>query len=134
MFCFDTDTISAVIGRVPPLPVVRRLALLAPTEQFTTTITYGELLYGARKRGSATIEQRVESLADAMTILPFDAPAASIYATLRADLEGRGRRLDEPDLRIASIVLNHGLTLVTANVRHFARAEGLPIENWLTTN
>jgi tRNA(fMet)-specific endonuclease VapC len=113
---------------------VRRLALLAPTEQFTTTITYGELLYGARKRGSATIEQRVESLADAMTILPFDAPAASIYATLRADLEGRGRRLDEPDLRIASIVLNHGLTLVTGNVRHFARVEGLPIQNWLTTN
>ena len=133
MFCFDTDTISAVIGRVPPLPVVRRLAVLAPTEQFTTTITYGELLYGARERGSPTIEQRVESLVGVMTILPFDARAASIYATLRADLEARGRRLDEPDLRIASIVLNHGLTLVTGNVRHFARVEGLPIENWLVT-
>ena len=66
-----------------------------------------------------------------MTILPFDSPAASIYATLRADLEARGRRLDEPDLRIASIVLSNGLTLVTGNVRHFGRVGGLEVQNWL---
>ena len=66
-----------------------------------------------------------------MTILSFDAPAASVYATLRADLGARGRRLDEPDLRIASIVLSNGLTLVTGNVRHFARVGGLDVQNWL---
>jgi hypothetical protein len=38
----------------------------------------------------------------------------------------------EPDLRIASIAVLHGLTLVTGNVRHFAHVPGLTIENWLS--
>ena len=50
---------------------------------------------------------------------------------MRAELEARGRPLGEPDLRIAAIALAHGMTLVTANVRHFSRVEELPVENWL---
>jgi tRNA(fMet)-specific endonuclease VapC len=42
-----------------------------------------------------------------------------------------GQRIDEPDLRIASIVLSHGMTLVTGNVPHFRRVPGLLMENWL---
>ena len=53
------------------------------------------------------------------TILPFDERAAEVYGPLRAQLESEGRRLDEPDLRIASIALSRDLTLVTGNVRHF---------------
>ena len=37
----------------------------------------------------------------------------------------------EPDLRIASIALARDLTLVTGNVRHFARVQALQVENWL---
>lgn len=36
------------------------------------------------------------------------------------------------DLRIASIALAYGLTLVTGNVRHFNRLPGLTVENWLS--
>lgn len=67
----------------------------------------------------------------ALTILPFDEGAASIYGPLRAQLEAEGRRLDEPDLRIASIALSRDLTLITGNVRHFAPVPGLSVENWL---
>ena len=42
-----------------------------------------------------------------------------------------GRRLDEPDLRIASIALSRNLTVITGNVRHFSRVPGLRLENWL---
>jgi tRNA(fMet)-specific endonuclease VapC len=90
------------------------------------------LLYGAAKRGSATLEARVrEILRSALAILPFDAEAAEVCARLRTDLESAGRRLSEPDLRIASIALARGFTLVTGNVRHFSRVPGLAIENWL---
>ena len=50
---------------------------------------------------------------------------------LRAELERQGRRLDEPDLRIASIALSRQLTVVTGNVRHFRRVPELAVENWL---
>ena len=64
-------------------------------------------------------------------VLPFNEAAAEIYGALRADLERIGKRLDDPDLRIASIALSRDLTLVTGNVRHFERVPGLRIENWL---
>lgn len=132
MYCFDTDVLSAVLGRDPPLPLIRRLALVPPGDQFTTAITLGELLYGASKRGSPRLAQRVrELISGAIVILPFDQRAAEAYGPLRAGLETEGRRLDEPDLRIASIALSQGLTVVSGNVRHFGRVPDLAVENWL---
>ena len=132
VYCFDTDVLSAVVRRDPPLQLLRRLAQVAPAEQATTTITLGELLYGAARRGSDRLLRQVrEVLTLATVILPFDAEAAEVYGPLRARLESEGRRLDEPDLRIASIALAHGLTLVTGNVRHFSRVPDLAVENWL---
>jgi tRNA(fMet)-specific endonuclease VapC len=132
VYCFDTDVLSAVIRRDPPLALIRRLAQVPPTEQATTTITLGELLYGAAKRGSDRLTRRVREVVTLATvILPFDADAAEVYGPLRAQLENEGRRLAEPDLRIASIALSRGLTVVTGNVRHFSRVPGLAVENWL---
>jgi tRNA(fMet)-specific endonuclease VapC len=132
MFCFDTDVLSTVLKRDPPLRLIRRLAQIPPEDQFTTSITFGELLYGAAKRGSPRLQDRVrEIVLGAQEVIPFDEMAAEVYGPLRARLESQGRRLDEPDLRIASIVLSRDLTLVTGNVRHFGRVPGLRIENWL---
>lgn len=132
MYCFDTDVLSAVLRRDPPLHLIRRLAQVPPTDQATTTINLGELLYGAAKRGSERLAlQAREVVSAAATVLPFDAEAAEVYGPLRAQLEREGRRLDEPGLRIAAIALSRGLTVVTGNVRHFARVPGLAVENWL---
>lgn len=132
MYCFDTDTVSAVIRRDPPLSLIRRLARTPREEQFTTAVTLGELLYGAARRGSATLTHKVRELViGALPVLPFDELAAEVYGSLRARLEADGRRLDEPDLRIASIALSRGLVVVTGNVRHFGRVPGLKVENWL---
>ena len=98
----------------------------------TTGITVGELIYGAARRGSPTLTRRVRDLLDAaVAILPFDRGAAEVCGELRATLEREGRRLGEPDLRIAAIALSRDLILVTGNVRPFARVPGLTVENWL---
>lgn len=134
MYCFDTDVLSAVLRRDPDLPLIRRLALVPPEAQFTTSITFGELLYGAAKHGSPGLANKIRELVPgAVAILPFDEQAAEVYGPLRARLEAEGRRLDEPDLRIASIALSRGLTVVTGNVRHFSRIPELRLENWLAT-
>lgn len=132
MFCFDTDILSAVMRRDPPLHLIRRLAEVPPRQQFTTAITVGEMLYGAAKRGDPQLEQRVHDLIlRAQAVLPFDEPAAEVYGSLRATLERAGRPLAEPDLRIAATALSRDLTLVSGHVRHFARVPGLRLENWL---
>jgi tRNA(fMet)-specific endonuclease VapC len=132
LYCFDTDILSAVLRRDPPLQLIRRLAAVPVEQQFTTAITLGELLYGANKRASPVLATRVRDLVRSLlAILPFDETAAEHYASLRAELELAGRRLDEPDLRIASIALANDLTVVSGNVRHFSRVPRLRLENWL---
>ncbi len=133
MYCFDTDVLSTVMKRNPPLSLIRRLAQISPEEQFTTSITLAELLFGAAKKGSPRLWERVRDIVHrAQTILPFDEIAAETYGPLRADLESRGLPMDEPNLRIASIALSRDLILVTGNVRHYDRVPNLRIENWLT--
>ena len=132
MYCFDTDVLSSILRREPSVDVIRRIALVPTGAQFTTSITLGELVYGALRRKSPPLAARIRDLVGgAITVLPFDADAAQTYGALRAELESEGRRLDEPDLRIAAIALARNLTLVTGNVRHFARVPDLIVENWL---
>jgi tRNA(fMet)-specific endonuclease VapC len=132
LYCFDTDVLSNVLRRDPPLGLVRRLASIPADEQFTTAITLGELLYGAARRGSPALAERVHDLVGSLVaILAFDEQAAEHYGMLRAKLESDGKRLAEPDLRIAAIALANNLILVSGNVRRFSRVDELRLENWL---
>lgn len=111
---------------------MRRLATVPIDEQSTTAISVGEMAYGIARRGDRRLAERVAAILSAMRVIhPFDGDAAEVYGPLRARLESEGRRLEEPDLRIASIALARDLTLVTGNVKHFARVPELRVENWL---
>lgn len=114
------------------MQLVRRLARTPVAEQCTTAVTLGEILYGAARAERPDLVERLRELVTtAHPVLPFDEAAAEAYGPLRVALERMGERLDDPDLRIASIALSRDLTLVTGNVRHFERVPGLRIENWL---
>jgi tRNA(fMet)-specific endonuclease VapC len=109
---------------------------LTPVEdQATSSITLGELYYGARRlaTGVDALLSRIEStLLPNLAVLPFDVHAAKRYGDLRAALERAGTPIGDADMRIAAIALTHDLTVVTANTRHFQRVAGLPVENWMT--
>ena len=133
MYLFDTDAISQIIKRRPSLSYIKKLASVSPEDQFTTTITVGELVYGAYKssRPSFFMEKLDSMVWPNITILSFDEDAAKIYGKTRAELEKKGISLSEPDMRISAIALCHKLTVVTGNTRHFSRVQGLRVENWL---
>lgn len=133
-YLFDTDTLSNLLRRAPEPALVRRLAGTPPDEQATSSITLGELLYGARRLGdrAEALVGRIESLLiPNLAVLPFDAEAARAYGGLRATLEQAGTPIGDADMRISSIALARDLVVVTANTRHFARVPGLTVENWL---
>jgi tRNA(fMet)-specific endonuclease VapC len=132
VYCFDTDVISATMRRNPPLPLIRRLAVVPAKEQHTTAINVGELLYGVARASRSDLAARIRAaVTDGMVVLPFDAEAAAAYGWLRVELESRGQPLGEADLRIAATALAADMTLVTGNTRHFDRVPGLRVENWL---
>lgn len=133
MYLFDTDAISQIIRRNPPLSFIKKLASISPEDQFTTTITVGELVYGAYKssRPLYFLEKLDKIVWPNINILSFDENAAKIYGKTRAEMEKKGIVLSEPDMRISAIALHHNLILVTGNTRHFSRVRGLKVENWL---
>lgn len=132
MALFDTDVLSNLLKRQPSPHLVARLRL-EPGPQFTSSVTLGELVYGAHRLSDRTDDllARIDRLLLSFTLLPFDADAARVYGRIRADLARAGTPLADADLRIAAIALARDLTLVTANARHFARVPGLRMENWL---
>lgn len=133
MIVFDTDVVSYVIRANPPAGLIRRVAAIDPEKQAITSITAGELVYGARRssRPEDFLAALEASVWPNVIVLPFDFEAAVIYGELRAGLEAAGAPLSEPDLRIASICLRFDAELATGNLRQFARVPGLTVEDWL---
>ncbi len=133
-YLFDTDTLSDLLRRAPSPALLRRIAAVPPEEQGTSSITLGELIYGARRMrdGAQELVERIErTLIPNLAVLPFDATAARSYGRLRAELERQGTPIGDADMRIASIALTNELVIVTGNVRHFERVAELEVENWL---
>jgi predicted nucleic acid-binding protein len=127
----DTDVISDLMRPRPSARLVERLAAIDVSEQATTAITIGELAYGARHAERPELYERAVRLLSGTRVLPFDRDAATSYGSIRHELERDGRRLPDPDLRIAATALVHRAVLITGNTRHFERVPGLSCEDWL---
>jgi tRNA(fMet)-specific endonuclease VapC len=131
----DTDVISNLLKRSPSLALVRHLASVDAQNQFTSSVTLGELVYGAHRvpGRTASLLERIDAVLGAdLPVLPFDASAARRYGEVRAWLERAGTPIGDADVRIASIALVKDLVVVTGNVRHFGVVPDLRVEDWLT--
>jgi tRNA(fMet)-specific endonuclease VapC len=133
MFIFDTDIYTNVIRKVPSETLINRLKKVPRRDQFTTTITIGEVYYGIMKVSDKTklLKLFEDVLLPRATILSFDFSAAKKYGEIRSLLEKQGTPLAHADLQIASIALSMNMTLITGNLKHFQRIPGLAVENWL---
>jgi toxin FitB len=129
-YLVDTDVISAG----SPTKSVHSPSLVLWMDQnsqrlFISTITVAEITDGiakARREGSrgkaATLTEWLEALLHLYSdrVLPFDVPAACLTGTLSDRARSEGRNPGFPDLAIAATAAAHGLTVLTANLRHFA--------------
>jgi len=136
MYLFDTDVLSNIVKKSPSPFLIEKLGKTSPSMQFTSAINMGEIYYGAHKtsHGDKIIRAFEERVFPLITILPFDDGAAKVYGSLKAKLEKKGIIKSEPDLRIASIAIQHKLTLITGNIKHFKHIPGLEVENWIIAN
>jgi tRNA(fMet)-specific endonuclease VapC len=129
-YLLDTNILSDLI-RNPRGVVSKRLDVLPNDQLATSIIVAAELVYGAVKKRSPSLENKITHMLSGFAVLPFDHPAEAIYADLRVKLERAGRPIGNNDLLIAAHALAAGCTLVTDNVREFSRIDTLVIENWL---
>lgn len=129
-YLLDTNIVSDLI-RNPQGRVAGHIKKIGETEICTSIIVAAELRYGSTKKGSPRLTARLEAVLGALEILPFDSPADSAYGLIRARLEQAGQLIGGNDLLIAAQAIAFGYTIVTDNLKEFARVAGLARENWL---
>lgn len=129
-FLLDTNILSDLI-RNPRGAAAQRLAEITEATVCTSIVVACELRYGAAKRSSPALTQRVEALLDCIPVLPLDAEADRHYAEIRTALESRGQCIGGNDLLIAAHGRALDATLVTHNRGEFERVPGLSVADWL---
>lgn len=133
MYLFDTDAITNLLKNNPPKRLTDKISNLKKSEQFISSITIGEIFYGAFKSNNPSfhIEKIQKILLPLVNILSFNSAAAFFYGKIRADLEKRGEAISSIDLQIASIAIANDLILITGNTKHFERIRQLNVKNWI---
>jgi tRNA(fMet)-specific endonuclease VapC len=132
-YLLDTN-ICIYIAKQKPLSVLRKFEQLAVGDVGMSTITYGELLYGAQKSHHPKKSLfLLEELTSLIPPLPIATDVAKQYGSIRAKLEKIGKPIGNNDLWIAAHALALGSTLVTNNIKEFSRVAHLKIENWVVT-
>ena len=97
---------------------------------FISEITVAELYFGLAKAENQ--KRKLDDIREVQRLFRVIPAYSSFkeYGEIRYSLEHSGQRVDQFDLLIGATALHHNLTLVTSNLKHFERMEGLKIESW----
>jgi len=96
-----------------------------------SVITYGELVYGAKK--SSHIEKNLAvtyRIAELFPVIDIDRSIMDVFAAIKNNLERKGNIIEDMDILIAATALSHNLILVTNNLKHFEKIKDLRMDNW----
>jgi tRNA(fMet)-specific endonuclease VapC len=97
-----------------------------------SAIVVAELCSGAEKSNRPAYRAEVDKFLLNLEVRDFDESAGRHYGEIRAHLERRGTPIGSNDMLIAAHARSLGMTMVTNNMREFARVPNLKLENWLT--
>lgn len=113
-----------------PEEVARRFARCYVGDVVISAITYAELEYGVAAAADPERERaNLAALVEDIPVAAFDAPAGAAYGRIR--MATRESRKDHLDKLIAAHAVSLKVTVVTNNVKDFAKYPGVIIENWL---
>jgi predicted nucleic acid-binding protein len=123
MYLIDTVVLSEMRKRVRHAGIVRWLSGKTPDAVFLSAVTIGEIerRIDRQRTGNPVFAEALGSWLDRTIefygdrILPVDTAVARRWGRLSARIGHGGA-----DLLIAATALEHGLTVVTRNIRHFA--------------
>jgi len=133
MYLFDTDILSNLVKKKPSPYLIERLRGIPQDKQYISSITIGEIVYGAFKSDQKEkyLIQVKDKLIPLVQLIPFDKNEAFAYGEIRSILEKNGTPLNDTDLMIAATAVANNLILITGNESHFSRIENIRVENWL---
>ena len=130
MLALDTNILIALQKLEPAAFGHDRQALMTVPVVIPSVVRYEarrSLLAPQYARRLAQLDQLLSGHAT----LDFDQQAADIAADIYHQLRTTGQLIDEADLMIAALSIQHGAALVTRNTSHFQHIPGLTLLDWL---
>ena len=130
-YMLDTN-ICIYVMKNKPEKVLERFKKELDNGICVSAITLAELEYIIKNSfNPPQNEQSLLKFLLPLSILPFEAAAASAYGEIRTYLQKRGTPIEPLDMLIVGRARAEGLILVTNNIREFERVPGLELENWV---
>jgi tRNA(fMet)-specific endonuclease VapC len=130
-YMLDTNMCIYLMKNQPKV-VAQRFAKCYVGDVVMSSITYAELEYGVAVSANPEQERiNLASLVEDIQVVPFDAAAGVAYGPIRQAT--RDIKTDALDKLIAAHAVALKVTVVTNNIKDFAKYPGMLSENWLAT-
>lgn len=131
MVCLDTDFLVALLRGDKEAEEKSAFLDNVGIRKTTTPINAFELFIGAYLSAKNTENaDLVRDLLLSLEILAFNLAACEKGGEFEAALRKRGEEIGIRDVMIAAISHIHDETLVTRNIRHYSRIDGLKLDTW----
>ncbi|MBQ7494720.1 MAG: PIN domain-containing protein [Bacteroidaceae bacterium] len=129
-YILDTNILIELIRENPV--VLECLRKVGTENCCMSVISSHELHYGAYHAPYHYQKQeliRIRKVMRHFPVIPLPEDGSD-FGRIKANLIKRGLIIDDFDISIAGTAMKEGMIIVTDNIRHFARIEGLHVENW----
>ena len=137
-FLIDTNVVSEFVKPQPDARVIRWLATAMPESLFASVVTFGEIRLGIEDlplgNRRTALEEWLERGLPAWfesNLLPVTKAIADRWGRLTIEAKRKGISIPTADGLIAATAMEHGLAIVTRNVKDFAGTGTLIVNPWV---
>ena len=131
-YLLDTNIVSEILRNNEVVQKNFRRVLQEGSTVYLCSIVYYEIVRGLKSAKKFQVLKKFNKLSSGLPHLTLDKDnyeiidkAIEIYVQLH-----KGKQIEDNDIFIAATAIVNDCTLVTANVKHFERVEGLKLINW----
>ncbi len=129
MYLLDTDII--IYSLKGNKSVIENFRKHADAPKAISVITYGELVYGAKKSQQVVANlAKVRRLKEIFPVIELSCTIMDTFASIKAELSKKGMTVSDFDLLIAATAMTIGYCVVSNNAKHFSKIPDLTYENW----
>ncbi len=128
-YCLDSNVVSDILRGDSVVIDHMEVAKQNNDTLFIPSIVYYEIVRGLKAAGKKNKFLAFQLFYDEAEHLSLDTEAIDKAVEIYVKLHN-GQMIEDNDIYIAAIAMVNGCTLVTSNVRHFSRVEGLKFVNW----
>ena len=136
-YLLDTNIVSELVKSRPDTRVVAWIRASDEADLHLSVLTFAEIRYGIEKLTPGARRERLRRWMDAdladrfeNRILEVNRAIAEVWGAIMARAAAVSVRLPVMDTLLAATAEYHGMTMVTRNIRDFARAGVATFDPW----